>query len=109
MFRVTLDRWGDVINETDFQEERAELMLVQRADVYSLPAAVRDLWGNMSLVTSICRVVGEQDPESHPVLKSTKHMADNSLMFGKKTVNVAAACKILFKDKKASEKNQALG
>lgn len=89
-------RWGDFFPERGpLQEQLAKLQLVDnKAVTAELPKAIRELDGRVRSCRALAEVCG-QPPDAGPA-KEAMHVARNALDWGKRTIQVAAATKILF-------------
>lgn len=88
-------RWGDFVNDTQISLDSAHLQLIVDPKVGALPHAVRSLHQQLCTMREVANVLGIDDIIEHKVTKNVLRCAGNSLSFGKRTVRVAAAVKLL--------------
>lgn len=89
-------RWGSTVNDTMLRLDGAKVMLLLNPDIAGLPAQVRKLNGVVNMTESVVQRLGMPMPvDDLKVLREPVRLARNSLAFGIKTVNVAAAVKVV--------------
>jgi hypothetical protein len=87
--------WGSFITDSEVIDDLARLQILKNPSVHQVPAKIR----TMATVVGKCKTVGsilELSMDQHPASKDAMRVAMNSFQFGKKTVNVAAATRVLF-------------
>lgn len=88
-------RWGEHINDNHMHDQGARIQLVMNPGLSALPGECRALHVAMTPAGQVADTLGVAI-DSHADLRETLRAARNSFGFGKKTVNVAAATKVLF-------------
>eukprot|EP00972_Heterocapsa_arctica_P019997 2951211-Heterocapsa_arctica.AAC.1 len=64
--------------------------------VTQLPLHIKTLWTATSIVANICTTLKLGPPHSYDGTREGMRMANNAVELGKRTVNVAAALKVLY-------------
>lgn len=90
-------RWGSFVTDHSISDELAKLQLIQNSAIHTLPRMTRELGERMNLLKAIAEAYGMTDPLTELVYtRDPVRLASNAFAFGKRTVNVAAAVKVLF-------------
>lgn len=84
-------RWGDNIGD-----DGAKVQLLYNDRLATLPDATRKLHSMLACTADVCRALGIAGGVDNPSVREFVRNAHNSLDFAKRTVNVAAATRILF-------------
>jgi hypothetical protein len=88
-------RWGDFISETTLALPSAILQMVDNSNISKLPKAVVALHSAIAAATHSVITMGIDDGTGNPACAQDFEMCTQTLVFGKKTVNVAAAIRII--------------
>ncbi len=88
-------RWAECVNDTEVIDDSARLMLLKNNKINKIPDAVKLVVAKMASLDDVCKAVGILDPMEHKLTKDVRGMAVNADAFGRKTVSVAAAVKVL--------------
>lgn len=88
-------RWGENINDNAMHDQGAKIQLVLNPGLSALPSECRALHGAMSVLNEVADTL-RVPIDSRPEVREWIRAARNSFGFGKKTVNAAAATKVLF-------------
>lgn len=91
-----IPRWGAFLSDSGIDKELVRLQLVENAAMRQLPASVRTLASTIASTRAIAAAMSIEKPAEHALLKDSMRIAGNSFDFSRKTVNVAAAAKLLF-------------
>lgn len=88
-------RWGDNLTDDIMRDDGIRIQLVMNEDIKILPALVRKLHQHMCLMQEISQVLSSAGHlEQKPFVREILRSAVQSIAFGKRTVNVAAAAKV---------------
>jgi hypothetical protein len=103
--RVEVDqkcpRWGDFISETTLALPSAILQMVDSSNIQKLPKAVVALHSAIAAATQSVITMGIDDGTGKPACAQDFEMCTQTLVFGEKTVNVAAAIRIISRNQTA--------
>jgi hypothetical protein len=88
-------RWGDFISETTLALSSAIVQMVDNVNIQKLPKAVVALHSAIAAATHAVITMGVDDGTSNASCAEDFEMCTQTLVFGKKTVNVAAAIRII--------------
>lgn len=90
-------RWGDYVNDTIILDDAAKVALLYDGKLQNLPRECRSLHAALVLMAEVAERLRIPDgAENNADTKESVRGARSSLTFGKRTVNVSAAIKLLF-------------
>lgn len=95
-------RWASCIADGNINLEMAAVMLVSNPNIMKLRASLNDLWTHIMMISQFCGQAGILSAEEHPLTREFLTLAHHSLQFGKDTIKMAAATKVLV-ERRASE------
>lgn len=89
-------RWGDSIDDHKFREDGARLQLLANKDMQQIPQSCRKLQEMLGELKGGCLQLTGALPSDCDATREATKVGGNSLAFGKRTVNVGAAVRIVF-------------
>lgn len=89
-------RWGAFVTDKEVVDELARIQMVENPQVATLPKLVRSLAQQMGQVSKVYEIFQLPAPAQHEVSRGAIRISKNSFAFGKRTVNIAAALRLLF-------------
>lgn len=103
----TCPRWGDVCNDSEFNEPGCRLQLVTNPNLPSLPSMCRELHNSLADMTRVSTLLKGSDDADERVREAIC-LGQSSLTFGVKTVNVSAAAKVVCSPKVSAKQLDAV-
>lgn len=88
-------QWGEAINDHDFKDDSAQLILGKNGDIVAIPGAVKSLEKHLDDINNTMSIMGISNAAAHHLTRDSMHLAGNALRFARRTVSVAAATKIV--------------
>lgn len=94
----TCPRWGDAINDVAIREDSAKLLLVMNTKLAGLPKHCRELQTSLETLMEVAQILFNKGVHDLDGCREEARVAGHALSFGKRTVNVSAAVKVLFSE-----------
>ena len=95
-------RWGDIVNDTEFSESSCKVQLVDNTALVGLPGLVRTLHQEVISATAVVGTVELPERMKNRLCSEACKGAMSSIEFGKKTVNVIAAVRLVLEFNKVT-------
>lgn len=89
-------RWGSAISDDELRDDSARLLLLANPKVAQLPHECRTLQSALEALVKVSDLLLNKSVDQIPACAEVARFGNSALAFGKRTVNIAAACKILF-------------
>lgn len=99
---LLIPRWGSFLSDTTLDDDLVRLQLVQNCAIRRLPSTVRELATAIGDMRTLGTALNIENISEHSGARDAMRMATNSFDFGKKTVNIAAAARLLYEPRDAA-------
>lgn len=88
-------RWGSFMTDSEISMDMARLQLVENKAIFALPAKVRRCAEQMGTLKALGDIAN-LSVEAHCLTRDVIRISQSSFEFGRRTMNVAAATRVLF-------------